>query len=44
MHSELEPPQRASSCGPDFVDVLPGLIAEPERADLVMDHLKALSK
>lgn len=28
---------------PDFVNVLPGLIAEPERAGLVMDRLKALS-
>lgn len=29
---------------PDFVNVLPGLIAEPERAGLVMDRLKALSQ
>ncbi len=29
---------------PDFVNVLPGLIAEPERAGLVMDRLKALSR
>lgn len=28
---------------PDFLNVLPGLIAEPERAGLVMDRLKALS-
>lgn len=29
---------------PDFANVLPGLIAEPERADLVMDRLKKLSR
>lgn len=29
---------------PDFVNVLPGLIAEPERAGLVMGRLKALSQ
>jgi hypothetical protein len=29
---------------PDFVNVLPGLIAEPERADLVMNRLRALSR
>lgn len=29
---------------PDFMNVLPGLIAEPERAGLVMDRLKALSQ
>lgn len=29
---------------PDFLNVLPGLIAEPERAGLVMDRLKALSQ
>lgn len=29
---------------PDFVNVLPGLIAEPERAGLVMDRLRALSR
>lgn len=29
---------------PDFVNVLPGLIAEPERAGLVMDRLKVLSQ
>lgn len=28
----------------DFANVLPGLIAEPERADLVMERLKALSQ
>lgn len=28
----------------DFVNVLPGLIAEPERASLVMDRLRALSR
>jgi len=28
----------------DFVNVLPGLIAEPERANLVMDRLRALSR
>ena len=28
----------------DFVNVLPGLIAEPERAGLVMGRLHALSK
>lgn len=27
---------------PDFANVLPGLIAEPERADLVMQRLKAM--
>lgn len=29
---------------PDFVNVLPGLIAEPERATLVLDRLKAMSQ
>lgn len=29
---------------PDFVNVLPGLIAEPERAGLVMDRLRTLSQ
>ncbi|WIT12253.1 nucleotidyl transferase AbiEii/AbiGii toxin family protein [Paucibacter sediminis] len=29
---------------PDFVNVLPGLIADPERAGLVTDRLKALSQ
>lgn len=29
---------------PDFVNVLPGLIAEPERTTLVLDRLKALSQ
>jgi len=29
---------------PDFMNVLPGLIAEPERAGLVSDRLKALSQ
>jgi hypothetical protein len=29
---------------PDFVNVLPGLIAEPERAGLIMDRLKALTQ
>jgi Nucleotidyl transferase AbiEii toxin, Type IV TA system len=28
----------------DFVNVLPGLIAEPERASLVLDRLRALSR
>lgn len=28
---------------PDFANVLPGLIAEPERADLIMQRLKAMS-
>lgn len=27
---------------PDFASVLPGLIAEPERAGLVMQRLKAM--
>lgn len=27
---------------PDFANVLPGLIAEPERADLVAQRLKAI--
>lgn len=27
----------------DFANVLPGLVAEPERAGLVMERLKALS-
>lgn len=29
---------------PDFANVLPGLIAEPERADLIMERLKILSQ
>lgn len=29
---------------PDFTNVLPGLLAEPERADLVIDRLRALSQ
>jgi len=29
---------------PDFANVLPGLIAEPERAALGMDRLKDLSR
>ena len=29
---------------PDFVNALPGLVAEPERAALVMDRLRALSQ
>ena len=28
---------------PDFINVLPGLLAEPERADLVIERLRALS-
>lgn len=28
---------------PDFANVLPGLIAEPERADLIMQRLRAMS-
>lgn len=28
----------------DFVNVLPGLIAEPERAGLVMERLRTLSR
>lgn len=28
---------------PDFANVLPGLIAEPDRADLIMQRLKAMS-
>ena len=29
---------------PDFTNVLPGLLAEPERMALVIDRLKALSQ
>lgn len=29
---------------PDFLDVLPGLIAEPERADVVADRLRAMAE
>ncbi|MBS0507242.1 MAG: hypothetical protein JSR53_07665 [Proteobacteria bacterium] len=29
---------------PDFINVLPGLVAEPERTALVIDRLKALSQ
>jgi len=29
---------------PDFANVLPGLIAEPERAGLILERLKALSR
>lgn len=28
---------------PDFGNVLPGLIAEPERSELIMQRLKAMS-
>jgi len=28
---------------PDFENVLPGLIAEPDRADLIMQRLKVMS-
>ncbi|WP_286898303.1 hypothetical protein [Achromobacter sp. UBA2119] len=27
---------------PDFANVLPGLLAEPERAELIMERLKTL--